>query len=101
MYEKSDGLHFDLMAYVLDRPYIFSLFCRAYPDYYEVISRPVALLKIRSQIKAGQYSSLEAVEQDLELCFCNAQTYNEPTSMLYKVSDMVVKLAVLQGHCMY
>ena len=31
----------------------FPIFCRAYPDYYEVIKQPIALSKIRSQIKVS------------------------------------------------
>ena len=30
---------------------LFAVYCRAYPDYYEVIKQPIALSKIRSQIK--------------------------------------------------
>ena len=37
--------------------------------------------------QAGQYETLADLERDLDLCFRNAQTYNEPTSMLYKVSE--------------
>ena len=38
--------------------------------------------------QAGQYETLADLERDLDLCFRNAQTYNEPTSMLYKVSEL-------------
>ncbi|EDO33982.1 predicted protein, partial [Nematostella vectensis] len=63
---------------------------RAYPDYYEVIKKPIALMKIRSQIKSGLYDSLEALETELELCFNNAKTYNEPNSMLYKDAERML-----------
>lgn len=35
--------------------------------------------------QTGQYESLDELEKDMDLCFQNAQTYNEPNSMLYKV----------------
>lgn len=38
--------------------------------------------------QAGQYETLADLERDLDLCFRNAQTYNEPTSMLFKVSEL-------------
>ena len=63
---------------------------RAYPDYYEVIKKPIAMMKIRSQIKSGLYETVEALQEDIELCFTNAQTYNEPNSMLYKDAERML-----------
>ncbi|XP_015750031.1 PREDICTED: protein polybromo-1-like [Acropora digitifera] len=76
--------HTDPTGRSLSEPFLRLPSKRAYPDYYEVIKQPIALSKIRSQIKAGQYETLADLERDLDLCFRNAQTYNEPTSMLYK-----------------
>lgn len=77
--------HFtDPTGRALSEPFLRLPSRRAYPDYYEVIKQPIALSKIRSQIKTGQYESLEELEKDMDLCFQNAQTYNEPNSMLYK-----------------
>ncbi|RMX46781.1 hypothetical protein pdam_00021032 [Pocillopora damicornis] len=68
----------------LSEPFLRLPSRRAYPDYYEVITQPIALSKIRSQIKTGQYENMEDLEKDMDLCFQNAQTYNESSSMLYK-----------------
>ncbi|KAJ7360053.1 hypothetical protein OS493_019144 [Desmophyllum pertusum] len=77
--------HFtDPTGRALSEPFLRLPSRRAYPDYYEVIKQPIALSKIRSQIKTGQYESLDELEKDMDLCFQNAQTYNEPNSMLYK-----------------
>lgn len=81
----NDIQHFtDPTGRALSEPFLRLPSRRAYPDYYEVIKQPIALSKIRSQIKTGQYETLDELEKDLDLCFKNAQTYNEPNSMLYK-----------------
>lgn len=56
-----------------------------YPDYYEVIKRPIDLEKISQKLKTSAYESLEEVAQDLILMCDNACKYNEPDSQLYKV----------------
>ncbi|XP_015918691.2 protein polybromo-1 isoform X3 [Parasteatoda tepidariorum] len=55
-----------------------------YPDYYEVIKRPVDLDKIGVKLKAGQYETLEDLLSDFVLMFDNACKYNEPDSQIYK-----------------
>lgn len=56
-----------------------------YPDYYEVIKRPIDLDKISQKLKTNSYESVEDVAQDLILMFDNACKYNEPDSQIYKV----------------
>jgi hypothetical protein len=52
-----------------------------YPDYYEIIQRPIDLRRIESR----QYSSIEELSSDLQLMFDNACLYNEPGSTIYRV----------------
>lgn len=54
-----------------------------YPDYYEVIKRPIDLTKIQQKLQS--YESLEDMVADCVLMFDNACKYNEPDSLIYKV----------------
>lgn len=40
-------------------------------------------------LQSGLYETVEALQDEIELCFTNAQTYNEPNSMLYKVCSWI------------
>ncbi|KAI6241398.1 hypothetical protein M3Y99_00367700 [Aphelenchoides fujianensis] len=60
-----------------------------YPDYYEVIKKPIDLLKIRQKINANQYNSQKTFFADLKLVFDNATKYNEPESEIYKDALML------------
>jgi len=57
---------------------------RQYADYYQQIQNPIALDEIKSRIETGKYPNLEAVRQDLELCFKNAKKYNIRDSPIWK-----------------
>ncbi|KAK6643901.1 hypothetical protein RUM43_000166 [Polyplax serrata] len=55
-----------------------------YPDYYEVIKKPIDLDKIGSKLKQGHYENLDDLVTDLILMFDNACKFNEPDSQIYK-----------------
>ncbi|XP_054712195.1 LOW QUALITY PROTEIN: protein polybromo-1-like [Uloborus diversus] len=55
-----------------------------YPDYFEVIKRPIDLDKIGNKLKTNQYETLEDMLSDFVLMFDNACKYNEPDSQIYK-----------------
>ena len=54
-----------------------------YPDYYEIIQKPIDLKRIESR----QYTSINDLSTDLKLMFDNALLYNEPGSMIYRVMN--------------
>lgn len=54
-----------------------------YPDYYEIIARPIDLKRIESR----SYSSMDELVVDLQQLFDNACLYNEPGSIIYRVID--------------
>lgn len=56
-----------------------------YPDYYEVIKKPIDMDKIGSKLKMGQYENLDDLVADLILMLDNACKFNEPDSQIYKV----------------
>lgn len=63
-----------------------------YPDYYDVIKKPIDLLKIGH--KLNLYESLDDLIADLALMFDNACKYNEPDSLIYKDALALLKLAL-------
>ncbi|KAJ4485789.1 RSC complex protein [Lentinula aciculospora] len=66
---------------------------RIYPDYYAIIRNPIALEDIKKKIKTGQYTDLESVRKDFELCFNNAKDYNIQESLIYNDAKDLLKLA--------
>ncbi|KAL7753324.1 ATP-dependent DNA helicase Snf21 [Sorochytrium milnesiophthora] len=56
---------------------------RDYPDYYQIIHKPVALSTIRKRITTYHYHSLAECKADFDLMFANARTYNTEGSWVY------------------
>ncbi|XP_065348205.1 protein polybromo-1 isoform X6 [Cloeon dipterum] len=65
-----------------------------YPDYYEVIKRPIDLEKISSKLRSTSYLSLDDMVSDFVLMFDNAFKYNEPDSQIYKDALMLQRVAL-------
>lgn len=61
-----------------------------YPDYYEVIKKPINLEIISQKLKGNCYESLDDLISDFVLMFDNAFKYNEPDSQIYKVCIVAV-----------
>ncbi|KAJ3984808.1 RSC complex protein [Lentinula detonsa] len=66
---------------------------RTYPDYYAIIRNPIALEDIKKKITSGQYTDLESVRKDFELCFNNAKDYNLQESIIFNDAKDLLKLA--------
>ncbi|KAG1687281.1 Protein polybromo-1 [Nymphon striatum] len=65
-----------------------------YPDYYEVIKRPIDMQRIQTRLQATQYESLEDMLADFVLMFDNACKYNEPDSQIYKDALTLQRVAL-------
>ena len=63
-----------------------------YPDYYDIIKRPIDLEKISSKIRNNQYETMEDAVADFSLVFDNAARYNEPDSQIYKDAQTLNRL---------
>ena len=63
-----------------------------YPDYYDIIKRPIDLEKISGKIRNNQYELLEDAVADFTLVFDNAAKYNEPDSVIYKDAQTLSRL---------
>ena len=66
---------------------------KVYPDYYEVIKKPIDLKTIGKKIRTSAYKNLKQMEADLVLMCDNAKRYNDPKSMIYKDATKLRKLA--------
>jgi len=56
---------------------------RDYPDYYQLISQPMALSILRKRINSNYYKSITQFKADWSLMFNNARTYNQEGSWVY------------------
>ncbi|KAG1738616.1 SNF2 family N-terminal domain-containing protein [Suillus paluster] len=56
---------------------------RDYPDYYQLITHPIALSTLRKRGNAGYYKSITQYKEDWKLMFDNARTYNQEGSWVY------------------
>ncbi|XP_077995606.1 protein polybromo-1-like [Glandiceps talaboti] len=55
-----------------------------YPEYYQVIKKPIDLQKIYQRMTCSQYETLDDMVADFLLMFDNACKFNEPDSQIYK-----------------
>ncbi|KAL1139328.1 hypothetical protein AAG570_006314 [Ranatra chinensis] len=65
-----------------------------YPDYYEVIKKPINLEQISQKLKTNLYEGLDDLFSDCILMFDNACKYNEPDSQIYKDALTLQKVAM-------
>ncbi|XP_018906134.2 protein polybromo-1 isoform X2 [Bemisia tabaci] len=65
-----------------------------YPDYYEVIKKPMNLEIISQKLRSNTYDGLDDLVADLTLMFDNACKYNEPDSQIYKDALMLQRVTL-------
>ncbi|KIY45726.1 SNF2-family ATP dependent chromatin remodeling factor snf21 [Fistulina hepatica ATCC 64428] len=56
---------------------------RDYPDYYQVIKKPIALSTIRKRQNSNHYKTVQMYRDDWKLMFQNAYTYNQEGSWVF------------------
>lgn len=80
-----------LLQALMDRPfgYVFNMpvDTERYPNYLEVVKRPMDFGTIRKQIDSGVYSSLGVFVADVNLVLDNARTFNAPGSHVYHMAN--------------
>ena len=55
-----------------------------YPDYYIIITHPIAMENVQRKINRNQYQSLKEFRDDIRLLCNNARTFNEDGSLLFQ-----------------
>ncbi|KAL1500939.1 hypothetical protein ABEB36_006354 [Hypothenemus hampei] len=78
-YTDSDGR-------LLSEPFMKLPPKKEYPDYYEVIKKPIDIQRIMTRIEDGKYSEMVELERDFTLLCQNAQLYNEEASLIHEDS---------------
>ncbi|KAK6728994.1 hypothetical protein RB195_006197 [Necator americanus] len=65
-----------------------------YPDYYEVIKKPMDLQRIHQRLQAHGYARWVDIIADMSLMLENACKYNEPESAIYKDAVALQRLVL-------
>ncbi|KAL2312243.1 Chromatin structure-remodeling complex subunit rsc4 [Schizosaccharomyces pombe] len=66
---------------------------RYFPDYYQIIQKPICYKMMRNKAKTGKYLSMGDFYDDIRLMVSNAQTYNMPGSLVYECSVLIANTA--------
>lgn len=65
---------------------------KLYPDYYQLIKKPIALDIVQDNLEDGEYVTLELMREDLLQMCNNAKRYNQKGSMLYSDAAQIARL---------
>ncbi|KAG2236231.1 hypothetical protein INT48_008591, partial [Thamnidium elegans] len=65
---------------------------KEYPIYYTLIKNPISMNIIKKRIHSNHYDSVLQFEQDFNLMFDNARTFNEEGSYVYEDADEMQKI---------
>jgi ATP-dependent helicase STH1/SNF2 len=65
---------------------------RDYPDYFRIISHPIALSQLRKRGNSNYYKNVNTFREDWRLMFNNARTYNQEGSWVYVDAEEMEKV---------
>jgi protein polybromo-1 len=68
-----------------------------YPDYYEIIDRPMDMRTINDKIKANVYKTVPECLADFRLMFANCMQYNEENSDIYNDAKTLDRAIVMRS----
>ncbi|XP_049880509.1 protein polybromo-1 isoform X2 [Pectinophora gossypiella] len=65
---------------------------KLYPEYYNVIDRPIDMITIEANIKNDRYNSIDEIVSDFRLMFSNCRQFNEEGSMIYEDANLLERV---------
>lgn len=78
---------------VISGPFLEDIDKKEYPDYFKIIKNPTSFKKVLNQLDGklikqndSMQSNLDRVQEAINLIFTNAQTYNDPSSLIHQDS---------------
>jgi ATP-dependent helicase STH1/SNF2 len=60
-----------------------------YPDYFQIIKRPICMKQIKKKIDKDATYSLPTFKSEMHLLWDNARTYNQEGSWVYEAADQM------------
>lgn len=60
-----------------------------YPDYFQIIKRPICMKQIKRKIDKDPTYSLPTLKTEMHLLWDNARTYNQEGSWVYEAADQM------------
>ncbi|KAJ0170793.1 hypothetical protein K1T71_013565 [Dendrolimus kikuchii] len=65
---------------------------KLYPEYYNVIDKPIDMITIEANIKNDRYNTVEEMVSDFRLMFSNCRQFNEEGSMIYEDANLLERV---------
>lgn len=70
-----------------------------YPDYYQLVAKPICMEQIAKKINKRQYQNIKQFRSDIGLLCSNCRQYNEDGSVLYQDANLIEVCSIFLLFC--
>ena len=81
------GIISALMKNAQAKVFLYPVDAESFPDYYEMIKKPMDLTNCRDKLNAGEYTTSDQALADLRLIWENCRLFNAEGSDIYETAD--------------